>query len=99
MLVSAVDQPNVPPLTMPARFRTEIAFFMSPTGVKGAPEMAEGEYWIDPDEARHWLDEMVLYIVSPLDAENKAEIELTEDHETFLQWLITNNVRHVKLTS
>ena len=29
--------------------------------------------------------------------ENKAEIELTEYHEAFLQWLIAHGVQHVRL--
>lgn len=76
----------------------EIVYFMTPQGERGAPaELAEGEYWIDLDDARRWLDELVVYVVSPLDALNKAEIELTEYHEAFLEWLIKHGVSHVKL--
>ena len=94
----AVDRPDVPPLEMPNRFRLEIVYFMTLPGEHGAPAaLGENEYWIDLDEARRWLDELVVYVVSPLDAENKAEIELTEYHEAFLQWLTANNVQHVRL--
>ena len=83
---------------MPARFRTEIVFFMTSPGDKGAPaKLGENEYWIDAAEARRWLDEGVVYVVSPLDAENKAEIELTEEHEAFLEWLVQHNVQHVRM--
>jgi hypothetical protein len=99
MHVIAATQPNVPPLEMPDRFRMEIPFFMTPPGERGAPpKLGENEYWIELDDARRWLDEMVVYVVSPLDAENQAEIELTEYHEAFLQWLVTHNVQHVKLS-
>jgi len=99
MFVHAVDQPNVKPLECPARFRTEIVYFMTPPGERGAPaDLPEGEYWIDPEDARCWLDEQVVYVVSPLDAENQAEIELTEYHEAFLEWLVAGNVRRVRLT-
>jgi hypothetical protein len=98
MRVHAVDQPNVAPLECPARFRTEIVYFMTPPGERGAPaDLADGEYWIDPDDARRWLDEQVVYVVSPLDAENQAEIELTEYHEAFLEWLLAGDVRRVRL--
>ena len=76
----------------------------NPSGVgqdrtQSAPAtLGEGEYWIDLDDARRWLDEQVVYVVSPLDAENKAEIELTEYHEAFLQWLISHGISHVKLS-
>ena len=97
MLVHALDQPHVPPLTMPDRFRMEVVFFMTPAGERGAPLLGENEYWIDQAEARRWLDELVVYVVSPLDAENKAEIGLTEEHEAFVQWLVTHSVQHVRL--
>ena len=99
MKIVAVDQPQAPPLDLADRFRLEIPFFMTPPGERGAPaKLPDGEYWIEPDDARRWLDELVVYVVSPLDAENKAEIELTEYHEAFLEWLLKHGVRHVKLT-
>ena len=98
MRIVAVDGPDVPPLEILDRFRMEIVYFMTPAGERGAPaSLGDNEYWINLDDARRWLDEMVVYVVSPLDAENQAEIELTEYHEAFLQWLIEHNVQHVKL--
>lgn len=98
MQVLAVDQPQAPPLEVPDRFRTEIVFFMTPAGARGAPPaLVDGDYWIDPDEARTWLDEFVVRVVSPLDAQSQAEIELTEYHEAFLHWLLAHGVRHVRL--
>jgi hypothetical protein len=98
MRIVAVDQPQAPALEMPERLRMEITFFMTPPGERSAPkELGDGEYWIDLDEARQWLDDGVFHVVSPLDAENMAEIELTEYHEAFLQWLVANEVRHVRL--
>lgn len=98
MKVIAVDRPEVAPLEMPARFRTEIVFFMSSPGENGAPaDLGPGEYWINLDEARKWLDELVVYVVSPLDAENKAEIELSEDHERWLEWLVTHGIQRVRM--
>jgi hypothetical protein len=98
MKLIAPDQPHAPALEMPDRFRMEIVYFMTPPGVRGAPAaLGENEYWIDTDEARTWLDEGVVYVVSPLDAENQAEIELTEYHEAFLQWLVTHNIQRVRV--
>ena len=98
MKIIAVGKPELAPLEMPARFRTEIVFFMTPAGDKGAPADLKGnEYWIDLEEARKWLEELVVYVVSPLDAENKAEIELTEDHERWLQWLVDHEVQRVRV--
>ena len=98
MKVIAVDRPELSPLEMPARFRTEIVFFMTPPGERGAPaNLGPGEYWIALDEARKWLEELVVRVVSPLDAQNMAEIELTEDHERWLEWLVKHSVQRVRL--
>ena len=98
MKALAVNHPEVPPLDVPDRFRMEIVYFMTPPGERGAPaKLGDNEYWIDPAEARRWLDELVVYVVSPLDAQNQAQIELTEYHEAFLQWLVTHDVQHVRL--
>jgi hypothetical protein len=98
MQIIAVDQPAAPPCEMPAKFRTEIVYFMTCPGDKGAPKtLPENEYWIDHDEAKQWLDDLVVCVVSPLDAAAKAEIPLTDDHEAWLQWLVDHNVRHVRL--
>ena len=97
MHVHAVGRGDVPPLEVPARFKTEIVFFMTPAGEPGVPPLGEGEYWIEANAARRWLDDQVIRIVSPLDAENMAEIELTEYHEAFLEWLVKHQLCHVRL--
>jgi hypothetical protein len=71
---------------------------MTPPGERGAPKLPAGEYWIDLEDARRWLDEGVMLLVSPLDSENRAEVELTEEQEAWLEWLLTHNVQHVRLT-
>jgi hypothetical protein len=100
MKIVALDRPNIPPLEVPDRFRMEIVYFMTPPGEHGAPaDLGENEYWIDLGDARRWLDEQVVYVVSPLDAENQAEIELTEYHEAFLQWIVDHGNQRVKLVT
>ena len=99
MKVYAVDRPELAPLEMPARFRHDIAYFMTPAGERGAPALPTGEYWIDPAEAQRWLDEGILTLVSPLDSENRAEAEITEDQERWLEWLLANDVRRVRVES
>jgi hypothetical protein len=97
MLVYAVDRPELPPLEMPARFRRDVAYFMTPAGERGAPQLPSGEYWIDPDDARRWLSEGILTLVSPLDSENQAEAEITDEQQQWLEWLVANGVRRVRL--
>lgn len=99
MLIFPVDQPQVPPLTMPARFRLEVVYFMTPPGNDGVPDMGPGEYWIKRENAIKWLDELVVRLVSPLDAASKAEVELTEDQERWLEWLVANQIQHIRVES
>lgn len=97
-LVFAVDHPELPPLRMPHRFRLEVVYFMTPAGMRNAPvKLPEREYWIDAAEAAKWLDALVISLVSPLDAASQAEIELTEEQEEFLQWLVDHQIQHVRI--
>ena len=55
MQVIPIDHAELPPFTMPARFRTDIAYFMTPAGEHGVPKLPSGEYWIRLEESREWL--------------------------------------------
>lgn len=95
--VIAVDHPELPAFEMPARFRHDVAYFMTPGGEKGAPKLPTGEYWIDPTDARTWRDDGVLQVYSPLDSTKQAEIEITDEQQDWLDWLVANGIRHVRL--
>lgn len=97
MLIHAVDKPNVAPCEMPTRFRTDIAYFMTPAGERGAPKLPAGEYWISLDDARRWLEDGMVEVVSPLDSLNATEFELTEEQENWLRWLVAHEVQHVRV--
>lgn len=99
MRVHAVDRPDLAPLEMPPRFKHDIAYFMTPAGERGVPNLPNGEYWVMADDARRWLDEGVLLLVSPLDSESKAEVEISEDQERWLEWLVEHDVQHLRLES
>lgn len=95
--VIPTDQPNVAPLKMPDRFRKEIVYFMSPAEGEGAPKLGKNEYWIRANDAAKWLDDGFFSLVSPLDAESVAEIELSEDQEIWLEWMVQHNICTVKI--
>ena len=100
MRVLAVGRPEIVALEMPARFKHDIAYFMTPAGERGAPQqLPAGEFWIDPVEAAGWLAEGVLEVISPLDSGRHAEVEISEEHEQWLNWLIEHDIRHVRLES
>lgn len=96
--VISVDQPAAPPCAMPDRFRHDVTYFATPAGVQDAPaELGEREYWIRAEEARQAFDDGVITIVSPLDSSYRTEIEISEDQERWLEWLLKHNVQHVRL--
>jgi hypothetical protein len=95
--VIAVDQPHVKPLNMPERFRLEVVYFMTPGDAAGAPILGPKDYWIRRQDAAMWLDDGVVRIVSPLDAESIAEFEISEDQEVFLEWLVEHDIQHVRM--
>ncbi len=97
VLVFAIIRPDVPPFKMPDRFRTDIAYFMTPAGEHGVPKLPPGEYWVRLDDSRRWLDDGVLSVVSPLDGLNRTEIELSDEQEAWLRWMVANEVEHVRL--
>lgn len=85
------------PLAMPDRFRHEVTYFMSVPGEGDTPAVGEGEYWIQQENSRRWLDDGVVEIVSPLDSGSKAEIEISEEQEDWLQWMVDHQVQHIRL--
>ena len=97
MRVFAVDRPELAPLEMPARFKRDIAYFMTPPGDHGVPPLPEGQYWVRLEDARRWLEDGVLSLVSPLDSQHQAEAEITDEQQTWLEWMIANNVERVRL--
>ena len=98
MRVFAVDRPELPPYAMPARFRLDVAYFMTPGDHPGAPPLGANEYWVRLEDARRWLEEMVVSVVSPLDAQHQAEFELTDEQEQWLAWMVENEVEHIRVS-
>jgi hypothetical protein len=97
VLVYAVTRPELEPFRMPDRFRHEITYFMTISGEGGIPKLPAGEYWIRLADAKTSLDEGVVRIVSPLDSASQAEIELSEEQEAWLEWMVKSGVEHVRL--
>lgn len=95
--IIAVDKPGLAPLVMPDRFRLEVVYFMTPGDAKGAPALGPNEYWIRKEDSKRWAEDGVVSLVSPLDAESVAEIEVTEEQEKWLDWLVDNEVEHIRL--
>lgn len=94
--VFATDQPELKPFPMPERFRHEVTFFALDRHPDGSA-LSEGEWWIDLEEAARVLEEGVVRLVSPLDSDSRAEIELSEEQEGWLEWVVQHRVERVRL--
>ena len=97
-LVHAVSLPQLLPFSMSDRFKHEITYFMSLPGEGGVPKLPPGEYWVRLTDSRTWLDDGVFRLVSPLDSENRTEIELSEEQESWLEWMVAHAVEHIRLS-
>jgi hypothetical protein len=94
--LTSVDHPDLTPLSISARLRSQLVYFMASTAAQGVPALGENEFWFAPDEVAKWLDEGVFYLVSPLDSANMTEVEITEEQEAMLYWLNRNQIHHVR---
>jgi hypothetical protein len=92
-----VERPDVGPLPISGRLRSQLVYFMTPAGAPGVPELADNEYWIARADVCRWLEEGVFYLVSPLDSANATEVELTDEQEALLTWLSKNGIQHVRV--
>lgn len=97
ILIHPVTRPELPAFPMSDRFRHEITYFMTCPGDHGVPPLPTGEYWIRLCDARACLEAGVVSIVSPLDSDSRAELELTEEQEAWLDWMVAQQVEHVRI--
>lgn len=92
-----LDRPEVAPRPISPRLRSQLVYFMSPHDAPGVPPLGENEYWFAEAEVAKWLDDGVIYLVSPLDTANMTEVELSEEQEALLGWLKDGRVQHVRV--
>ena len=98
--VQSMTHPELAGFAMPDRFRHDVTYFATPAGTGNAPaKLGDGEFWIPLDEARITLDDGVIRLVSPLDSEHTTEIEITEEQERWLEWMIQHEVQHILLSA
>lgn len=96
--VLAVGRSDIPGWKMPDRFRHDVTYFATPAGTGNAPQqLPPKEYWISQSEAERILEDGVLTIVSPLDSDSRTELEITEEQEQLLEWLIQHEIEHIRL--
>ncbi len=92
-----LDQTAVAPLTISARLSHQLVYFIKSAGHSGSPPLGEHEMSFDPAEVARWLEDGVIFLVSPLDTANMTEVELSEEQEALLEWLHRNHIERVRL--
>jgi hypothetical protein len=97
ILLVAVDHPELKPLPISPRLRTQLVYFMSPPDAAGVPPLGDGEYWIARGDVTEWLMQGIFYLVSPLDSGNVTDVELSEEQEAMMSWLDKHHVQHVRV--
>lgn len=96
--VLAVNRPEVPQLKLSPRFRHDVTYFAAHPTDLDRPALPPGEYYIVLADAAVTLDDGVFRIVSPLDSDNRTELEITEEQEDWLRWIVEHQVEHIRLT-
>jgi hypothetical protein len=97
--ITPVDQTSVAPMKGPDSFRHEVTYFMTPGDGDGAPALGKDEYWVESKNVAQWLEDGCLELMSPLNAEIKAEIEISEFQEEWLEWMKANDITHIRVQS
>lgn len=97
MQLKAIGRTDVGPFKVSTRLRSQFVYFVSSPEAAGVPKLAENEFFFALAETRKWHDEGVIFLVSPLDTANMTEVELTEEQEDLMEWLVKNHVEHVRL--
>lgn len=95
--VISVDHPSAPPLEISARLRRQLPYFMTAPDAPHVPPLEETDYWIDADSATQWAEDGVFEVVSPLDSENATVVELSEEQEMLMDWLVSYHIEHLRL--
>lgn len=93
----SIDHPELPPRVISERLRSQLVYFASGPGRAGVPALGEGEYFVIAADAEELLSDGVMRLVSPLDTANTTEVELSEEQEEFLEWLVRNRVQHIRV--
>jgi hypothetical protein len=93
----SIDQTTAPPLAISSRLRSQLVYFMTPSDAPHVPPLHPNDYWIDAEHSAQWFADGVFELVSPLDGEQRTVIELSEEQEVFLEWLITHHIQHIRV--
>ena len=94
-LVSAIDKPDLEPYEVSRTLRGQLHYF---TEGEIRDTQKPNDYFFPIERTSELLEEGVFYLVSPLDDQNRAEIEITDEQEDFLEWLVSNEIEQIRVS-
>ncbi len=88
-----------PELLLNSRVNAQLPYLTTHSQSSSSSSQGLCEYWFDLETVKRILDEGTFLVVSPLRAENAAEVELSEESEELLEWILANSIQHVHVES
>jgi hypothetical protein len=93
-LIHALDKPGTAPYAISPTLRKQLQYF---TTGEIRDSSNPDEFFFPLERTSELLDVGVFYVVSPLDDQHQAEIEISDEQEDLLDWLVSNGIQHVKV--
>lgn len=93
--VIPLDKTEIAPYAISATLKNQLPYF---TDGKIHDTGNSDEFVFPIARTTELLEDGVFYVVSPLDDQNQAEIEITEEQEDLLEWLVSNRIEQVRIT-
>ena len=94
-LVFAADKLALKPYEVSQTLRSQLHYF---TEGEIRDSQKPNDYFFPLGRTSELLEEGVFYLVSPLDDQNRAEIEITGEQEDFLDWLVSNKIERIRVS-
>lgn len=93
--VIPLDKTEISPYEISATLRNQLPYFTD-GNIRETGNF--DEFFFPIARTTELLEDGVFYVVSPLDDQNQAEIEITEEQEDLLEWLVSNRIEEVRIT-
>ena len=93
--VIPLDKTEIAPYEISATLRNQLPYF---TDGRIHDTGNSDEFVFPIARTTELLEDGVFFVVSPLDDQNQAEIEITEEQEDLLEWLVSNRIEEVRIT-
>ena len=98
-LVFAVDQPALEPYEISQMLRGQLHYFTEGVNSRRWNDSENPDKFFFPlERTSELLEEGVFYVTSPLDDQHQAEIEITEEQENILEWIVSHKIENVRVS-